>query len=274
MICFMSDVKIKNIYFSLIVPVFNGAPFVEHFLQIALGQTLEDMEVIMVDDCSTDGWRAMAEEYLNGKAGAEKVKFFSTSVNGGPGAARNVGLLAARGEYVCFLDCDDEFEADFCEQLYLEAKRYGADMICCDAKCGERALKGPDFPAGNISSKIRTKILASFVTRLWTYAFRRQFLIDNNIVFPATRSAEDSAFVTMAWLKAERASHLPKALYEYIVRPDSLSRARMRDRAKQRLASMRYLKAHAPEVEFPVYLALNWAILKKGYLMALKDLLR
>lgn len=270
----MSDVKINNIYFSLIVPVFNGAPFVEHFLQIALGQTLEDMEVIMVDDCSTDGWRAMAEEYLNGKAGAEKVKFFSTSVNGGPGAARNVGLKEARGKYVCFVDCDDYFPADYCQQLYEEAEKWNADMVCCDMVCEDKIMPGPSFQSGEISMRKRFRIISTFATRITTYAFRRQFLIDNNIVFPATRSAEDSAFVTMAWLKAERASHLPKALYEYIVRPDSLSRARMRDRAKQRLASMRYLKTHAPEVEFPVNLALNWAILKKGYLMALKDLLR
>jgi len=185
--------------------------------------------------------------------------------------ARNVGLQAARGEYVCFVDCDDEFETDFCEQLYLEAKRYDADMVCCDAMSGDKILDGPDFKTGILSPRIRAKILSSFVTRLWTYTFRRQFLIDNDIHFPPTRSAEDTAFVTLSWLKAGRASHLPRVLYRYMQRPNSLSAGKMMERSEQRTKSMDFIRNHAKADGLRTGIALKWLLFKKGTLMAIKD---
>jgi len=264
----------NRISVSLIVPLYNGSEYIENFLQMTENQSLQELEVILVDDCSTDGWVEKAEKYLAGREFGEKVRFLSTEVNSGPGAARNVGLQVALGEYVCFVDCDDEFEKDYCELLYLEAKRCDADMVCCDAECDGRLLKAPDFKAGELSVETRARILATFVTRLWTYTFRRQFLIDNKIAFPATRSAEDTAFVTLGWFQAKRASHLPKALYRYILRSNSLSSKRMQERSKQRKESMNIIKTHAKAEDLRIGIALKWLLFKKGTLMAIKDRLQ
>ncbi|MBQ0024234.1 MAG: glycosyltransferase [Bacteroidales bacterium] len=267
--------KRNELKVSLVVPVYNGADYIVHFLQIALGQTLSDIEIILVDDCSTDDWLSRANAFLKGRedADAVRVRFLSTPVNGGPGAARNIGLAGAVGKYVCFVDCDDEIAPDYCESLYCEAEKYSADMVCCDALTDGKLLKSPDFTPGVLTEKGRAAILLSFVTRLWTYMFCRKFLIDNNIHFPQTRSSEDTAFVTLAWLKAGRASHLPKALYNYIPQPGSLSRRKMHDRAHQRLESMRFIKVNSGKPGFAVSMALKLMIMKKGWLMVLKDFL-
>ena len=267
---------------SLIIPVYSASRYIAPCVVGLQAQTMDEIEVLFVDDCDPEESLEIARRMLADYLGPKHFRFFKTEVNGGPGAARNLGLSQAEGEYVAFVDCDDTLEPDYCERLYAAAEAHQADVVCCDAYVGEfgnpegRVLSGPSFEAGELSVATRKKILRSFVTYLWTYLFRRKFLMDNEIQFPNEHSSEDSCFVTCAWLTASRAVHIEASLYHYIVRETSVSKRRDRSRAKSRIASMRQMKAYARSrgLHRTYGAEIRLLMLKKGWLNALRDRIR
>lgn len=257
---------------TLIIPVFNASAFVERCTSMCAAQTLDDVEVVLVDDCSTDDTAARVSRFMDTYNGAKRFVLTSTPCNSGPGAARNAGLAAASGEYVCFVDCDDEIDTRYCEKLYSAAKRFDADIASCNASCGGKVLGSPSF-CGAISVSIRKRILRTFVTYLWTYAFRRDFLVSEGILFPEQRSSEDTCFVACAWLSAARTAHTDEVLYSYLPTPTSVSRRKDRGRAAQRIASLGAFRRFASSrPDFRRYLPeIYFVMLKKGYVPSVID---
>lgn len=113
---------------SIILPVFNVEKLLERALNSIINQTMDlnDIEVIMVDDCSTDGSRKIMEKYS--KIYPNFISLYHEKNSGGCGFPRNTGLEVASGEYVMFLDADDEYLPDNCEKLYNIIKKYDADI--------------------------------------------------------------------------------------------------------------------------------------------------
>ena len=97
---------------SVIVPVFNARDYIIPCVESLVNQTLDDIEIIFVDDHGTDGSIIAVVQFLEGYAGRKQVRFVETPVNSGPGVARNVGIEAATGEYLAFVDCDDWVEVN------------------------------------------------------------------------------------------------------------------------------------------------------------------
>ena len=270
-----------RICISLIVPVYGASRYMSSCVTSLLAQTMDEIEVLFVDDCDPEESLGIARRMLAGYQGSKQFRYLRTPVNGGPGAARNLGLSEAVGEYVAFIDCDDVLEPDYCRSLYQAAVAHQADIACCDAYAGDynspagRVLCGPSFEAGELFPAVRKRILRSFVTYLWTYLFRRKFLLENEIRFPDEHSSEDTCFVTCAWLTAQRGVHICEPLYHYIIRDTSVSKRHDRGRARSRIASMRRMKAYArnrglyrafgPEIRLLMF--------KKGWLNALRDIL-
>mgnify|MGYP004585966391 CR=1 FL=1 len=110
---------------SVIIPVYNVKEYLLGCLGSVKDQTLADIEVILVDDGSTDGSGKILDEFANENGNA---KVFHKK-NGGLSSARNFGLAKAEGEYIIFLDSDDQIMPDACKRLYDEAENAGADMI-------------------------------------------------------------------------------------------------------------------------------------------------
>ena len=269
----------EQIRLSLIIPVHSATRYIAPCLAGLQAQTMDAIEVLFVDDCDPESSLDIARSMLADYAGPKEFRYLRTEVNGGPGVARNLGLSEAKGEYVAFVDCDDSLEPDYCERLYEAAVTHRADIACCDAYIAEYghqasgSLYGPVFHAGELSLKVRKQILRRFVTYLWTYLFRREFLLENEIRFPAEHSSEDSCFVTCAWLTAERAVHIEVPLYHYIIRSTSVSKRRDRSRARSRIASMRAMKAYALKhgLHRTYGFEIRLLMLKKGWLSALRD---
>ncbi|MEV7637676.1 glycosyltransferase family 2 protein [Pseudarthrobacter enclensis] len=97
---------------SLVMPLFNGESTVERAVNSVLAQSHEDWELLVVDDCSTDAGPQLVEDLIT-RHGDQRVRLIRQERNGGPSAARNAGVAEARGEYIGFLDCDDELLPDF-----------------------------------------------------------------------------------------------------------------------------------------------------------------
>ena len=212
---------------SVIVPVFNDASWLRDCLDSVSNQTLRDIEIICVDDGSTDGSAAILAEY----AAKDKRLKIVTQENRGQGAARNCGLEIARGEYVYFMDADDELAADDAlERLVALADAERLDALFFDADTRVDAgidvlpsvVRAEDYIRRHDYSWVFSgcELFERFLTnREYTVSpclvlLRRKFLERCGIRFPDKRIFyEDNIFMTRVMLAAERASHRPWRLY-------------------------------------------------------------
>lgn len=203
---------------SLIIPVYNVEKYIHKTLESVLAQTFTDYEVIMINDGSTDGSLAVLEEYANKY---ENFKLIDQN-NCGLSRARNVGVKAAVGDYIAFLDSDDFLAPDFLEVLYNSAEENGADIACCnyylyyDKSCKKFYMP---FTAktGVYSNEIALKKLIldiSFHFFMWNKLFKRILFVDNDIIF-YDMYFEDVAVCPQLFFYANKVSFVNKALYYY-----------------------------------------------------------
>ena len=112
---------------SVIIPVYNVAPWLRECLDSVVSQSFTDLEIIIVDDGSTDESPQIIAEY----ASRDKRIIAVRKQNGGLGAARNTAIPLATGDYIAFLDSDDKIRRDAYEKLYEPAKKYDCDIVYC-----------------------------------------------------------------------------------------------------------------------------------------------
>ena len=153
---------------SIIIPIYNAGPYIEACLASIVAQTLDNIEVLLVDDHGRDDSMERARRFVDTYLGNKNFCFLATPHNMGPGPARNVGIEAAQGEYIAFIDSDDVVEADFCEQLYTAAKQYDADLAYCQAQLVKGAetqpMNNPVIESGAFSGKKRCFFLTHYTT--------------------------------------------------------------------------------------------------------------
>ena len=111
---------------SIIVPVYNSEKYLKDCLDSCISQTLSDIEIICVDDCSTDNSLEILEEY---KTKDSRVKVFYHETNKKQGTARNTGIKNAVGEYIWFIDSDDFIDKNACQLLYDTIKKHDVDLL-------------------------------------------------------------------------------------------------------------------------------------------------
>lgn len=261
---------------SIIIPVYNARDYIIPCVESLTNQSLDDIELLFVDDHGSDDSMEAVRAFAEGYNGKKQFRFLETAVNSGPGVARNVGIDAAQGEYVAFVDSDDWIENDFCETLYRAATRKNADLAFCNLRMDNLRdgssveLRNPEVSSGAFTEKKRKAYLTQFVSYFTTYLYRREFLIRYGLRFPDTKSSEDSSFLASCILTAERIASVEKPLYHYVLRGRSLSTKVDPTKYQQKLRSfdafLGYARQHdryaayKDEVEF-VYV-------KKAILMA------
>ena len=111
---------------SVIVPVYNSYNYLDKCINSLMNQTLNDIEIVCVDDGSTDDSLKKLNSFKD-----DRVKVIHKE-NGGQASARNVGILKATGDYILFIDSDDYVELDMCEKLYNYASQKKCDIVICD----------------------------------------------------------------------------------------------------------------------------------------------
>ena len=216
-----SNVDIKV---SVIVPIYNAGEYLRPALDSVLTGTLEDIEIICVDDGSTDSSLDIVKEYMERD---QRVRII-TETNAGPAHARNNGLKRARGEYVAFLDADDFLEPTFLEELYAAAKRSELDIaisnydVYDDKKSRFEATAQAEyssiFAGGKVSSKSEypDEILMSTIGSAWNKIFRRAFVDGMGLQFLTdVRMYEDVYFVVTAMSVAERVGKVDTVLMHH-----------------------------------------------------------
>lgn len=263
---------------SIICPVYNASSCIERFLSSVAAQTLADVETVLVDDHGSDDSMDVARRFVE-QHGLDVV-FVDGEYNRGPGGARNVGIAAATGEFVAFIDSDDVVSPDFLERLYHAAVSADAELTCgsisLDTPDGKSALKGnPRVEETAFTGKAKRRFLRRYKSYFTTFLYRRTFLIDNAISFPPTHSAEDSCFLLCSLLSAERLAQDEAAVYHYLLSSQSVSRKKDRSRWKNRVRSFRQVRIYARQKGLyrEYRCIIEWLIFKKGWMLAFKDLL-
>ena len=262
-------------HISLIIPIYNAAPYIEACLTSLIAQTIDDVEILLVDDHGNDDSMKLAQQFIDTHPNGKSFRMLATPHNMGPGAARNLGIEAANGEYIGFVDSDDVVASEFCEQLYQAAKQHDADLAYCQAQLiqGSTAspMSNPVITSGAFIGENRHHFLTHYVTMMWTFLYRRSLLNEYGIRFPNTRSAEDSCFLTSALLATQRIACVNKPLYQYLVHEESLSEVRNPKRYIDKIKSFDLLLQFAKEKSLykPNKAELDYIYLKKGYLLSL-----
>lgn len=220
----------KVIKVSVIVPVYNSARYLPKSLESILEQTLTDIEVICVDDCSTDG----SLEYIE-SIHDPRLRVVNLPGNKGAGVARNTGMDVASGEYIYFMDSDDWIDRDYLEVLSKVADSENRNIVLNtnfkrEYKEGESGLAVRHDPKEGLLAPGRypaSTAQAYAFPSLWIRLYRRKFLIDNDIRFPETlRRSEDVYFTSLAGLLESEAFVIQGPCYHYLQRESSLSASR------------------------------------------------
>ena len=189
---------------SIIVPVYNVLPYIRPCLDSLVGQTLEDYEIILIDDGSTDGTAQVLAEYA--ARYPEKIVLRRVE-NGGQGRARNIAIDMARGDYLGFIDSDDWINPTMYEKLCKRAEDTGADVVVCNFLAKYNDGREKDMPAC-----VQENWMASAGSAC-NKIFRRTLIGD--IRFAQGLWYEDFYFSALVLLKSRRTEFIQEALYFY-----------------------------------------------------------
>ena len=225
----------ENIKVSVILPVYNVEKYLKQCLDTIVGQTLKEIEILCVDDGSTDDSVQILKEY---EQKDHRIKVLSQK-NAGAGAARNLGLRHASGKYLSFLDSDDFFEPDMLETAYEQAERYQAEMVVFrsnqyltekdEYKATPWTLRMQELPpyAPFGRRQMTDNIFKVFVGWAWDKLFLKSFVDEKNLTFQEQRTSNDLLFVFSAVALAKKIAVTDKILaHQRRDAKDSLSKTR------------------------------------------------
>ena len=210
---------------TVIIPVYKAEKYLARSVESVLGQTYDNLEVILVDDGSPDGSGALCEDYAKKDS---RVKVLHRE-NGGAAAARNAGLDAAAGDYIAFVDADDHVAPDMLEKLYAALVDAGADMSLCGVAYvdgeGRPLMDLPPMAAEIIGPKAFYERM-EFAPESWRYIvpwnrLHRRALFDN-VRFREGRICEDEILSTEQTILCKSIAAIPDVLYYDVRREQSV----------------------------------------------------
>lgn len=220
---------------TVIIPCYNAETFIGECLDSVVNQTLTDIEIICVDDGSTDDTYAILNDYAKNDNRITVLQ----QINSGAGVARNKGLNIATGEYLAFLDSDDVFEPEMLDKMYKTAQKEDLDIIVCRADRFHNLSKAKE----NIPWSVREDLLPAkrpfagtdvsfnfyftFVWWPWDKLFKRSYINCLGIQFQNLRTTNDLFFVASAVVTAKRIDFIQDVLvHQRIDIKSSLSETR------------------------------------------------
>lgn len=228
---------------SVIIPMYNAQRYIKSCLMSVLNQTLRNLEIICVDDCSTDDTVKIVSELA---AQDNRIRICKLAQNsGGASEPRNTGMRLSRGKYIAFLDSDDMYTPTAMQEMFLIAEKWQADVvhteqvyfpenqqIDIDANtkfstfskerggfCSEPMLETQD-----VVQRVQMFFQGRFFGWVHNKVYRRDYLMENNLRFENLKTSEDIIFYFQVTLTAPRIIRVPNIIYIYRHNPDSITR--------------------------------------------------
>lgn len=262
---------------SIIVPVYNVEKYLRQCLDSLISQTLQNIEIICVNDASPDNSLAILKQY---EAKDKRIIVIDLKENLCLGGARNVGIKYARGEYIAFIDSDDWVTYDMCEILYMSVLEEDADIVICDyyEYRGVDNIKKYIKYRSCIFNRPKEEANKEFILKLsatWHNLYKKSIFINNDIWFPEHTFYEDAAIIPTIMLLADKVVKVDKALYYYRLDNVSITRQKnnyrffeKRNAAKYFLQNMKrfsFYEKYKNEIDFQYnnlyYLSIIWGCL-------------
>lgn len=208
---------------SVIIPIYNPGNLLINCLDSIKNQSLEDIEVICVNDGSTDNSLDVLKNY---EKEDNRFKIFN-QINSGAGNARNNGIKYSSGEFILFVDSDDFIEKDTCEKLYYLAKKLNSDLILFDAV--RHAESGKNLNIIHFSKNnrenfeiftfdyeyVKDKVFDGYYGVIWNKFYKSSFLQKNKITFPNHKIYNDVEFHVKSLILAKKIAYVRAILYHY-----------------------------------------------------------
>lgn len=200
-------INVSKPIISVIIPCYNGEDSINKTIKSVINQSIgfENLEIIIIDDCSNDNTKAIITEYS--KNYENIIGIFLDKNNGSPGIPRNIGIENAKGEYLMFLDSDDVFRNDICKHLYDVAILEDVDCVGCRYSINNKINKnfldnyGDEIKLNSIDEFPEVMYTPANLT-IWNKIYKKSFIKSNNIKFIKTWN-EDLYFSINVFLKAD-----------------------------------------------------------------------
>lgn len=266
--------KVVNPKVSIIIPAYNAEKYIFKCLISLIQQSLTDIEIIVVNDGSTDNTTDMVDLFSSKDS---RIKLINQP-NLKQGAARNNGIKNATGEYLGFVDADDWVDLDYYEKLYLAAKKYNSDIaLGTNVRIGNgKTKKRLNIEREDLLTTLQSKI---DICNLYKDAcptnkiYRTDFLRTNEILYPEGVYCEDKIFSTKAVYYANGIVTVPNIFYYYFRNPTSTvnsnakshKKKKIRDRDDARRTVLEFLKSKNVEIRDKDF----WAVKKDFKLFGL-----
>ena len=208
---------------SIIVPIYNAEKYIKKCLDSIINQTKKEIEIILVNDGSTDNTENIIKEYKD-----KRIKYFKNN-NHGIGYTRNFGIDKSTSKYIMFLDSDDYLDKTACEELFKKAEKDNLDIVISDFyKVYEDRVEEIKLPSFEDSSlKENPDILTEYLNP-WAKLYNSKLVKDNNIKFVEDLKYEDAPFVIEALDKAKKIGKVNKPLNYYVIHGNSETTVRDR----------------------------------------------
>ena len=218
-------VNTKEKLISIVIPVYNVKYQLECMIESVLNQTYKRFELILVDDGSTDGSDAVCDNW------SEKDKRIKClhQQNLGVSAARNLGFMESRGNYIIFLDGDDEIDLSMCEKMINSIEEDNSDVVCCgffnifQDRIEKQTLNNKILAGEEIINALVTN--NSFFTAVWNKLFKREILLDKKGIFIPFEQGiyvgEDGLWLSKVLKNAKKVSCISEPLYKWKRRMNS-----------------------------------------------------
>ncbi len=205
---------------SVIIPVYKSEKFLEKCFDSIIGQTLDDVEIIVVNDGSPDNSQKIIDRYKE-----KHPDVFKTFIqeNKGQAAARNLGLQYAEGEYISFVDSDDYIETNTYKTAYNYARDNMLDIVCF----GMYEVKGDERKPVDYRFVRNQEPKISYVlneSAPWNKIIKRELLVNNNVKFTENRIYEDLELMPQLVFYTDKIGYLDECLYNYVIHQGSTMR--------------------------------------------------
>ena len=268
---------------SIIVPVYNVEKYLERCIKSLTSQTLDDIEIILVDDSSTDSSLDICNKLADEDS---RIKVLH-KVNEGAGLARNAALEVATGKYIGFVDSDDFVDSDMFKTLYEKAEKYNSDLVMSGvvfvdgnvfSQDGDRVCKiyfdeDTHFNSVDELKKLKMGIIGAlpddaddskYGMSIWKNLFKHEIIKNNNLKFQSEREmlSEDALFMVDYISCINKATGIKEAFYNYCRNEDSISKSYKKDRFEKSLVFVnevenRFKRDIAP-TEYSIYIYRFW----------------
>ncbi|MFZ7119656.1 MAG: glycosyltransferase [Eubacteriaceae bacterium] len=213
---------------SVIVPIYNVEKYISKCIISLLNQTLKNIEILLINDGSTDSSKKIIMEFQ--EKYPNKIKVINKN-NEGVSVARNLGIIKSSAQYIAFVDADDWLHQEMLELMYKKAIENKSDLVLCNARVideKEGSLRSI-WKSGNLNRSVENiydnkELINTILPAPWGKLFKKSLFIDNDIFFPLYLRNQDLGTIPRILIHCKSISKVDEALYNYLYRDCSAMR--------------------------------------------------